>query len=138
MSSSAMRIEPTYVVDTHALIWYLRGSSLLSPTAREIFQAAERGETILCLSSISVAELYYANKKFGWFPDFGATYTSAKQRPYFRFVSFAADDVLDFDIDGRVPEMHDRIIAGLARRLTAPLLISDSAIRAIHAGATIW
>ena len=138
MSSSPTRIKPTYVVDTHALIWYLRGSSLLSPTAREIFQAAERGETLLCVSSISVAELYYANKKFGWFPDFGATYTSVKQKPYFRFVSFAVEDVLDFELDGRVPEMHDRIIAGLARRLTAPLLTSDSTIRATHTGATIW
>jgi len=133
-----MRIDPTYVVDTHALIWYLQGSSLLSASAREIFQAAERGETLLCLSSISVAELYYANKKYGWFPNFGVTYTSLKQKPYFRFVPFAAEDVLDFEADGRVPEMHDRIIAGLARRLTAPLLTSDSTIRANHVGATIW
>jgi PIN domain nuclease of toxin-antitoxin system len=138
MSSSATRTELTYVVDTHALIWYLQGSSHLSPIAHSIFQAAERGETILCVSAISVAEMYYANKKYHWFEHFSEMYTRLKEKPHFLFVSFAADDIIDFDHDGRVPEMHDRIIAGLARRLRAPLLTSDSAIRANHVGVTLW
>lgn len=138
MSSLGTTIEAAYVVDTHALIWYLRGSDLLSATAYAIFRAAERGGTRLCISSISVAEMYYANRKYGWFPDFDAMYKSLKQKPYIRLVSFSADDVLDFDTDERVPEMHDRIIAGLSRRLAAPLITSDSTIRAVHVGTIIW
>lgn len=58
MSSSMTRDEPVYVVDTHALIWYLIGSKSLSDRARAIFLAAERGETRLHISAISIAEMY--------------------------------------------------------------------------------
>lgn len=40
------------------------------------------------------------------------------------------DNILDFDHDAAVLEMHDRIIAGLARRSNAPLITSDSQITA--------
>ena len=57
--SSLEKIEPSYVVDTHALVWYLSGNKRLSPTARAIFEAAERGETLLIVSAIVVAEMYF-------------------------------------------------------------------------------
>lgn len=56
----------------------------------------------------------------------------------FVFVDFRPDDVLDFDTDALVPEMHDRIIVGVARRLGATCLSRDPAIE--HSGLvpTIW
>ena len=72
--------------------------------------------------------MYYANKKWAWVGDFAATYRKMKAKPYFRFVAFFPGDVLDFDRNASVPEMHDRIIAGLARRLNAPLITSDALI----------
>jgi predicted nucleic acid-binding protein len=58
--------------------------------------------------------------------------------PHFRLIAFEASHVLDFAGDDAVPEMHDRIIAGLARRLQAPLLTSDA--RIINAGVAevVW
>jgi hypothetical protein len=41
----AVKIEPLYVVDTNALIWYLMDDRKLGRRAGEIFAAAERGET---------------------------------------------------------------------------------------------
>lgn len=121
-------IEPLYVVDTNALIWYLTQSKKLSQRATEIFIAAERGETLLCIPAMAMAEMYYANQKWAWFNDFTATYHAIKAKPYFRLVVFRARDVLDFDQDAPVPEMHDRIIAGVSRRLSAPLISSDPLI----------
>ncbi|MFZ2358688.1 MAG: hypothetical protein WA040_05030 [Anaerolineae bacterium] len=46
-----MAIEQLYVVDTNALIWYLTKHRKLSQTARDIFAAAERGETLIVISS---------------------------------------------------------------------------------------
>lgn len=40
-------------------------------------------------------------------------------------VEFAPSDVLDFDQDAAVPEMHDRMIIGVARRLAAACLSRD-------------
>ena len=37
-------------------------------------------------------------------------------------------DVLDLDLDSAVPEMHDRLIVGSARRIGAKLLTVDKQI----------
>lgn len=58
MSSPATNLEPFYVVDTHALIWYLLNDKKLSSRAKAIFQAAEQNQTILIVSAIVMAELY--------------------------------------------------------------------------------
>src|SRR5574341_492159 len=121
MSSSGMTIEPLYVVDTSALVWYLTLDRRLSGRANDVFQAARHGDTRLAVSVISLAELYYANKKWSFFPDFRSVYAMLKKRPEYRFFPLTVSHILDFDRDGAVPEMHDRIIAGLARRLSAPL-----------------
>ena len=41
------------------------------------------------------------------------------------FVAFLPEEVLDFDVDAAVPEMHDRIIVGVARRLGVACLSLD-------------
>jgi PIN domain nuclease of toxin-antitoxin system len=134
MSSSRMRIEPIYVVDT----WYLTNDKKLGKQAAAVFAAAEQGETRLVVSAVVVAEMYYANKKNNWFTDFNVTYRQLRAKPYFRFVDFKADHVLDFDNDAAVTEMHDRIITGLARRLDAPLLAADSQIADSNLVSIVW
>lgn len=138
MTTSSTTIEPLYAVDTNALIWYLTTSKKLSRRATEIFAAAERGETRLYISAVTLAEIYYANKKWQWFTDFATAYRDMKSKPYFRFVNFRAEEVLDFDRDAATPEMHDRIIAGVARRLAAPLITSDPVITAASVVRTVW
>lgn len=46
--------------------------------------------------------------------------------------------VLDFDRDHQVPEMHDRIIVGLSRRLGAPLIASDPKIVLAGLTSIVW
>jgi hypothetical protein len=82
--------------------------------------------------------MYYANRKYGWFSDFVAVYRDIERMPYFRLIQFAAGDVLQFDQDDAVPEMHDRIIIGLARRAGAPLITSDLQITAASLAQTVW
>jgi PIN domain nuclease of toxin-antitoxin system len=138
MISSEMNLEPVYVVDTHALIWYLTNDKKLGQQASNIFEAAERGETSLVVSAVVVAEMYYANQKHSLFPDFNQMYRRLRSQPYFRFAPLKAQHVLDFDSDAAIPEMHDRIIAGLACRLNAPLLTRDPQIIAAGVTRTIW
>ena len=131
-------IEPLYVVDTHALIWYLLGDKKLSQRALSIFQAAERGETRLILPAIVLAELYFANAKNRWFADYTTVYQDIVSKRFFKFLPFDHRHVLDFDRDDLVPEMHDRIITGAARRIGAPLLTSDPLITAAALVTTVW
>lgn len=133
-----MKIEPLYVVDTNALIWYLMDDRKLGRRAGEIFAAAERGQTRLVVSAIVMAELYYADKKFSLFADFTAVFHRLQAAPYIRFLPFEVEQVQDFDRDQDVPEMHDRIIAGLSRRLGAPLIASDPKIVEAGVTAIVW
>jgi predicted nucleic acid-binding protein len=138
LTASSETIKPLYVLDTSALIWYLKQDKKLSARAAAVFQAAERGETRLIISAIVIAELFYADKKHGLFESFGQAYADLRAKPYFRIVPFFADDVLDFERDAAVPEMHDRIIAGLARRFGAPLITSDPQIEAANLVEVMW
>lgn len=138
MSSPTTNLEPFYVVDTHALIWYLLNDKKLSARAKIIFQAAEQNQTILVISAIVLAELYYANVKNNWFADFAALYADITSKPFIRFMPFDHVHIPDFMQDVLVPEMHDRIIAGVARRLGAPLISSDPLIAAAAIVTIVW
>lgn len=138
MSSIPQMLEDVYVSDTHALIWYLTADPRLSAFAKSIFEAGVRDETRLILSAISIAEMYYANKKWELFADFRQVYQDLKIQPQYQFVDYQADDTLDFDRDAAVPEMHDRIIAGLARRLGVPLITNDPLIRKAGIVEIVW
>jgi PIN domain nuclease of toxin-antitoxin system len=131
-------IRAAYVADAHTLAWYLSQSQKLSHPALEIFRAAERGETTIVISAIVIAELFYLNQKAAVFDDFATTYRDMKAKAFFQFADFSPDDVLDFDQDAAVSEMHDRIIVGLARRLGAPLLTTDRQITAAQVVEVVW
>ena len=51
---------------------------------------------------------------------------------------YVTDDVLDFDKDSAVREMHDRMIVGAARRLNVPLLTKDQNITASGLVKIVW
>ncbi len=126
------------MVDTHILLSYLNSDKKLSARTRRIFQAAERGETRIVISAIVVAELFYLDRKHGIFDDFATIYDILRSNPYFQLIAFDPDDVLDFVRDAAIPEMHDRIIAGLARRLDAPLITVDPIITASGLVEVVW
>jgi PIN domain nuclease of toxin-antitoxin system len=136
--SSLETIRPLYVTDRHSLYWYLTTDKKLSKRASGIFDAAERAETQIVISAIVIAELYWLNKKWRSFDDFGALYHELRNRPEFLFVPLRPEEVLDFDKASTVPEMHDRIIAGLARRLGAPLITVDPLITAAGVAEIVW
>jgi len=137
-SSPATTPEPFYVVDTHALIWYLLNDKKLSSRAKAIFQAAEQNQTILIVSAVVMAELYFANVKNKWFADFAVLYADITSKPFLRFMPVDHTHIPDFMQDAAVPEMHDRIIAGVARRLGAPLISSDPLITAAAIVTIVW
>ena len=127
-TTTTTSLEPLYCVDTHALIWYLLNDKKLSVRAKAVFEAAENNQTLLVMSAIVLAELYYANVKNKWFADYGKLHADLISRPYMRFVPVDHLHIAEFAQDEIIPEMHDRIIAGVARRLRAPLITFDPLI----------
>lgn len=127
-----------YVADTHALYWYLTASPHLSDTARAAFDEGARGEALICVPAIVLAELYYLNQKLGKPLDFAKEYARFEQSSQILMVEFTPRDVLSFDQDAAVPEMHDRIIVGLARRLGATCISRDPLIMNSGLVSVVW
>ena len=127
-----------YVTDTHALYWYLRAAPQLSAKAQAVFLAGEQGQSRIHVPSIVLAELYYLNVKYGRPLNFAQEYQRLASAGQFRFIDFRAADVLRFDALVAIPEMHDRIIAGVAYVMNVPLLTRDPAIIDSKLVQVIW
>ncbi|MEO7659975.1 MAG: PIN domain-containing protein [Pyrinomonadaceae bacterium] len=127
-----------FVADTHALIWYFIDSPKLGPNAHKAFEDADRGQAIIHVPAIILAELYYANVKTGKTIDFDEVYNTLDSGSQFVLTPFDPKDVLDFERDSAVSEMHDRIIVGLAVRLGCPLLTVDKNITASGSVEVVW
>jgi PIN domain nuclease of toxin-antitoxin system len=126
------------VVDTHTLFWYLTASPRLGFQAKAALDEGARGEATIYVPAIALAELYYLNEKLGRPFDLTVEFDRLRQSSQFVFTPFAAEDVLDFAATAAVPEMHDRIIVGVARRLDATCLSADLAITASQLVPVVW
>jgi len=127
-----------YVTDTHALFWYLTASPRLGANALKSFAEGVRGIALIYIPAIVLAELYFLNEKLGQPVDFAAGVDQLRNSSQFAFVPFDAEDTVEFDHDAIVPEMHDRIIVGVARRLNATCISLDHEIVQSDLVNTVW
>jgi predicted nucleic acid-binding protein len=110
----------------------------LGTHARAAFLAGEQGQGRIYVPSIVLAELHYPNVKYNRPLEFSQEYERLASAGQFHFVDFRAVDVLRFDALAAIPEMHDRIIAGVAYALHLPLLTRDVDIAVSQAVQTVW
>ncbi|MGA9768365.1 MAG: PIN domain-containing protein [Blastocatellia bacterium] len=127
-----------YVTDTHSLFWYLTNSPKLGPNASKAFDEADNGAALIYVPAIVLAELYYLNEKYGKPVDFAAEYGRIRSGSQFVLLPLMPEEVLDFDTDHAIAEMHDRMIVGAVRRLGVPCLTKDADIAASGLVATVW
>lgn len=127
-----------YVADTHALFWYLTGSPRLGPEATRAFGEGANGQAIIYIPAIVLAELYFLNEKAGHPLRFAQEFQRLRQAGQFSFAPLAAEDILDFESDQVVPEMHDRIVIGVARRMRATCISRDAQITRSGLVPTVW
>ncbi len=128
----------SYVTDTHALFWYLTASPRLGQQAKQAFDKGARGEAILYVPVIVLAELFFLNEKMGRPLDFKQEYARLEQSGQFIFVGIQPQDILDLAENNVVAEMHDRFIVGVARRLNVACLTRDENIRMSNLIQIVW
>jgi PIN domain nuclease of toxin-antitoxin system len=129
------------VADTHAVVWYLAGSSRLSDTARDTMRDAAANGAIL-VSAISLIEIVYLTES-------GRLPAAALERIEERLADAEAPfELVPIDagvVDAvkkvprdHVPDMPDRIIAATAVVLGLDLVTADSRLLETPAVQTIW
>ncbi|KND57544.1 hypothetical protein BSCH_00946c [Candidatus Paraburkholderia schumanniana] len=129
------------VLDTHALLWWVKGTGL-SKQAHAAIERELENDGEIAISTMTAWEVMLLVKKgrLGLTMDVGGWLDKVNRINCVRFVSMdrniaiaAADLRGDFHKDPA-----DRIIVATARSLSAPLLTKDEQIRSYDHVKTIW
>jgi PIN domain nuclease of toxin-antitoxin system len=124
---------PDAVTDTHGLIWYLEDSPRLGPAARRLFDACDRGESVVYVPTICLVEIVYLVEKGRIPADLGVRLDAELRSGTSGLIVVSlTPDVAHTVADvprHQVPDMPDRIVAATALHLGLPVISRDRAIR---------
>ena len=127
-----------YVADAHALGWYFTDDPRLGPHAAQVFERSERGECVILVPVIVLAELFHISRKKRIALDFADLLHEVEAKSNFMVTA------LDLDVIKRLPdtspltELHDQIIVITALLYEAPVLTKDGPMRDAGLIETIW
>jgi predicted nucleic acid-binding protein len=124
-----------YLIDAHALVWYVVGK--LPERADAVFKDAEAGKTVLYVPTIVLAECLHLVEKGKIKLNFRELLDRIKSSDNFVSVPFDLE-ILELmqDIKGR--DLHDRVIIATALRMNAKILTKDKGIAATGLVETVW
>ena len=127
-----------FVVDTHALWWYLRSPERLTPAASAVFRLAETGNATIVVPAIAIAEFYFLSAKLKQ-PVAPSNLMNALASVSGIEVSELGRAQLErLDRFPDITEMHDKLIAAEAAALGAPVITRDAMLLASPDVETIW
>ena len=127
-----------FVPDTHTLFFYLTDSSKLRAGVKAVFDQFDGGEVTLFVPWIVIAELFWLATKLASSMDFNAEFQKLRDHPQVVFIGLDAEQVLNFPKLGKISEMHDRIIVGVAYKFGIHLMTRDQNIKDSGHVKTIW
>jgi PIN domain nuclease of toxin-antitoxin system len=127
-----------YIVDTHALFWYLSADPKLGQKAKEVFKRSEKGKCDLVVPIVVLLEALVIIEKlkvnFTWkefieaisvFPKVVVYPINSQILPVIREVSSKL-------------ELHDRSIVATAKVFSAPVITLDPEIKKYGKVGIIW
>lgn len=127
-----------FVTVTHALLWWFTDSPKISPKASAIFEKCEKGEYVIFVPSIVIAEaLSIFDKKRISF-NFKKLFKEIYESENFTLIA------LDYPILQKmvalkdIHELHDKIIVATAKYLNLPIITKDENLQNLSNVKTIW
>lgn len=129
---------PTYVTDTHSLIWYLMDSPRLSLVANRCFKLIEEGKAKLLIPAIVMAEIIYIVEKGKVEANLDDLVDRIREAKNFELSLLGIDQLLCFKDQKRIEEMHDRLIACEALLNGATLISKDKKIKEAGVVEVLW
>ncbi len=126
-----------YAADTMALVLYLEKRKL-SQFVKSIFTEMEAGNVVVHVPMMVCAEILYLSEGGKIATTLAEVGEALKKYPCLREfpMSFATHEATAQISD--IPELHDRLIAGVARLLNVELMTNDPMIRASQFVKTVW
>ncbi len=127
-----------FLTDTHALLWHFTDSPKISPKAKTIFAKCEKGDCIIFIPSIVIAECLSIFDKKKIIFDFKALFNSIRKSENYVIIPLNHKVLLQMIDAKEVSELHDKIIVATARLLDATLITKDALLRGINNLKIIW
>lgn len=127
-----------FVADTHALLWWFTNSPRMSSRASEVFEKCEKGENIIFIPSIVIAEsLSIFDKKRISF-NFKNLLKKIHTSENFVLIGLDYPILQKMVALKEVPELHDKIIVSTAKYLKLPIITKDKILQKLPSIKTIW
>ena len=130
-------MKHNYVTDTMALILRLE-KRRLSQKIKAIFESVEKGNIILMIPAMVLAEIGYLSERnkidtnLKEVQDYCEKYPTAQIEPITSEVIYKSFEIAD------IPELHDRIISGTAYLNNLELITNDPMITDSKYISTVW
>jgi len=127
-----------FVTDTHALLWWFIDSPKLSSRVSDIFKKCEKGESVIFIPSIVIAEALSIFEKKRVPFDFKKLFKKIYESENFVIVAldyFILQKMVDLE---DVFELHDKIIAATAKYLNLPIITKDKTLQNAASIKTVW
>ena len=128
----------TYLVDTHALAWFIAEDKRLSSLAENILNQAQEGDVQVLIPTLVLAELTYIVEKGKVKAAVEEILQQINQGDGFTVVAF---DFPIFQAMLTLPkewDIHDRVIAATASYYQTTLITRDEMLRASSEIKTLW
>ena len=129
-------MKSRYCLDTHVLVWYFRGKSTLSKSAKKVVEEILLGKAVGVISTMSLLESFYIglrDKEF-IFSDFLKFIEKGN-------IFIAPFDLVILPTCYNLPkeiDIHDRIIAATSIATGSVLVTKDKKLRSIADVKTLW
>jgi PIN domain nuclease of toxin-antitoxin system len=133
-----MSTLPLFLIDTHALYWHRLGSPKLSKPASQVFQDGVNGKAMLLVHHVAIAELFYTLQKHNQVSLFAPMLQDFQTFPYYRLEPVDLADLENLAAIPEILEMHDRLLALAAKRLSATIVTKDPIIQACAQVKCLW
>ena len=127
-----------YVVDTHALLWYLSGAPQLSTLAREAIDEATHEVNQLIVPAIVIAETVMLIEKRRVTLDSARLISALKTQPAIELSSLVPEVALQIQSLTALGDIHDRLIVAEAIARGAAVITRDAAITESGLVQTLW
>ena len=119
-----------YVIDTQAFVKFSNGQKVINDKIDTIMKEADAGKHLIILPSVVIFEIGYLHERqripisLKMVRDIVKNSVNYMEEKLSLEIIEAAFEITD------IPELHDRLIAGTARYLRAPLITNDPVILA--------
>ena len=128
----------SYVLDTHALIWFLTSDNKLGNKALELLRRADTGKETIIIPTVVLAEVLYICEKNKVAIKFKEIFEKINEKDNYIVYDLNLEVILKLEELSKIHELHDRIILATAVLSDSKIITRDGPIKESNYAEVVW